>query len=244
MTPAEANELFSRALVVHVRAKNEVRGLDAERWRKLRDAVFRHIADWNAEHKDVAGIRLNELRQGLDSSVSAILLQAALDALVHNGEIRQSGPTYHLPGFRPGLSEETLSLWKTAEEKLRSHGVHPPTAEELARSCDMEIEQTRDLLKQAENMKLVVQLEPKRFFLPETLRQLAHKLADLAISSTDGRVTTAAYRDEAGLGRNLTISVLEHFDAIHLTRRVGNSRCLIKSVEVVFETDDRVDRID
>jgi hypothetical protein len=48
-------------------------------------------------------------------------------------------------------------------------------------------------------------------------------------------VTAADYRDQSGLGRNLTIKVLEHFDTIQLTRRIGDSRCLIKPVDVVFE---------
>jgi selenocysteine-specific elongation factor len=99
----------------------------------------------------------------------------------------------------------------------------------------MELQLTRSLLLQAEKLKLVTRLEPNRFFLPDTLQQLAHRLAKLAENSTDGRVTAADYRDQSGLGRNLTIKVLEHFDTIQLTRRIGDSRCLIKPVDVVFE---------
>jgi selenocysteine-specific elongation factor len=93
----------------------------------------------------------------------------------------------------------------------------------------MELQLTRSLLLQAEKLKLVTRLEPNRFFLPDTLQQLAHRLAKLAENSTDGRVTAADYRDQSGLGRNLTIK------AIQLTRRIGDSRCLIKPVDVVFE---------
>ncbi len=50
-----------------------------------------------------------------------------------------------------------------------------------------------------------------------------------AADSEDGLVTTAAYRDASGLGRNLAIAVLEYFDSTGLTRRIGDARRLMKS---------------
>jgi selenocysteine-specific elongation factor len=218
------------------------RAVDPERWKKLQGEIHDQITNWHKCRPESAGIRLNELHAAFDQKISPVLLKAALDSLVQNGEVTQAGPAYHLPEFQPTLLEEDAALWKILYRTLSDVDRRPPTVEELAKSCNMEVLPTRALLMQAEKLKLVIQLEPNRFFLPETLQRLARRLAKLAENSTDGRVTTAAYRDQSGLGRNLTIKVLEHFDAIQFTRRIGNSRCLIKPVDVVFKNQSVVDQ--
>ena len=39
-------------------------------------------------------------------------------------------------------------------------------------------------------------------------------------------ITAAAFRDRAGIGRNLSIEVLEYFDRIKFTRRVGDAHVI------------------
>jgi len=41
-----------------------------------------------------------------------------------------------------------------------------------------------------------------------------------------GEFTIADYRDQAGIGRNLAIEVLEYFDRLGLTRREGDARAV------------------
>ena len=243
LSAGEVREICSRIDAVLIDTEDSMLGFDSDKWERLRGDIHRRIADWHKSRPESAGIRLHELREVLDSKLSPALLNAALDTLVQGGIVRQTGPAYHLPDFRAGLAEENAALWNIACQRMKEPGVRPPTLEELAESCNMDIERTRELMKLAENMKLVVQLEPNRFFLPEILLRLARQLAELATTSADGRVSTAAYRDQSGLGRNLTISVLEHFDAIQLTRRIGNSRCLIKPVDVVFQNQGVANQI-
>ena len=49
-----------------------------------------------------------------------------------------------------------------------------------------------------------------------------------------GRFTVANYRDWSGMGRNLSIEILEFFDKMKLTRRMGNERELVRSAVDVF----------
>jgi len=242
LTVPEAKNLYRRVDAVLIDTHDGNRAVDPDRWKQLQGEIHYQITNWHKCRPESAGIRLNELHAAFDKKISRALLKAALDSLVKNGEVRQTGPACHLPEFRPTLPEEDAALWKTLYRTLREVSMRPPTVEELAESCDIEVQSTRALLVQAEKLKLVTQIEPNRFFLSETLQRLAHRLAKLAENSMDGRVTTAAYRDQSGLGRNLTIKVLEHFDSIQFTRRIGNSRCLIKPVDVVFKNQSVVDQ--
>ena len=242
LTTAEAQGLYRQVNSVLIETDDGIRGFDTDKWQKLRGDLQACIGDWHTRQPQLAGIRLNELHDAFDQNISRTVLESALDSLVHSGELKQTGPAFHRPDFRPKWPEEDAAQWKTVKQALRNAGMRPPTVEELAESCDLKVQPTRALLVQAEKLKLVTRLEPNRYFLPETLQRLAHRLAELAENSPDGRVTTAAYRDLSGLGRNLTIKVLEYFDSMHFTRRIGNSRCLIKPVNLVFENHDLADQ--
>ena len=49
-----------------------------------------------------------------------------------------------------------------------------------------------------------------------------------AAAQAGGAITVAAFRDRSGIGRNAAIEVLEYFDRIKFTRRVGDTHVLGK----------------
>jgi selenocysteine-specific elongation factor len=51
--------------------------------------------------------------------------------------------------------------------------------------------------------------------------------AELARASVDGYFDAAQFRNRSGIGRNLTIEVLEHLDRIGLTRYAGGRRRIV-----------------
>ncbi|MEE9195186.1 MAG: SelB C-terminal domain-containing protein, partial [Alphaproteobacteria bacterium] len=56
----------------------------------------------------------------------------------------------------------------------------------------------------------------------------------LAAETPDGLFTAAVYRDHSGIGRNLTIRLLEFFDRSGFTRRVRDDRRILKPAAEVF----------
>ena len=51
--------------------------------------------------------------------------------------------------------------------------------------------------------------------------------AALTLTRDKSTLTVAEFRDHFGCGRNVLIEVLEYFDAIGFTRRVGNARVIL-----------------
>ncbi len=58
---------------------------------------------------------------------------------------------------------------------------------------------------------------------------LAANAALVARSASKGLFTAAQYRDATGIGRNLTIKVLEYFDMLGITQRIGDTRKMHKN---------------
>jgi selenocysteine-specific elongation factor len=66
-----------------------------------------------------------------------------------------------------------------------------------------------------------------RYFLPETLEQLAGMAGELARQSPNGSFTAAVFKDRSGVGRNPTIEIFEYLDKIGATRRIGDARFVL-----------------
>jgi selenocysteine-specific elongation factor len=102
--------------------------------------------------------------------------------------------------------------------------LRPPRLRELASDLALEPEAVERLLRRAERLGRVARVADNRYFLPESLVRLAAIARDLADEAPEGRFTAAVFKDRSGVGRNLTIQILEHLDRIGITRRTGDTR--------------------
>ncbi len=82
----------------------------------------------------------------------------------------------------------------------------------------------RNLLRKLARLGQLQQVVRDLFYPEATLRQLA----EIAVQVRDpaGLIRPAEFRDRLGIVRKRSIQILEHFDRIGLTRRIGNDRRL------------------
>ena len=64
------------------------------------------------------------------------------------------------------------------------------------------------------------------YFLPATVQHLAHVAAEIA--EAGGVARAAPFRDRIGVGRKVAIQILEFFDRVGYTRRVGDDHRVIQ----------------
>jgi selenocysteine-specific elongation factor len=85
----------------------------------------------------------------------------------------------------------------------------------------------------------LVRVSRNRFFHPAAVAYLAQAAQQLALSAGKEGFDARAYRDATAIGRNLTIEVLEFFDVMGLTRRVGQTRTVLRdSVQLFGAVED------
>ena len=65
-----------------------------------------------------------------------------------------------------------------------------------------------------------------RFFPPDAIQELTDLARKLATEDAEGEFTAQQYKDASGIGRNVTIEVLEYLDQIGVTKRRGNARII------------------
>ena len=148
--------------------------------------------------------------------------RAALAELVADGLLVREGLRHRLPGHQPVLSDADRALLDRVASALRPAGLRPPIVGELASTLDLPLPELLAFLGRAARLGLLARVAPNRYYLPETVGDLLALARTLAAEGVEGSLDAAAFRDRSGIGRNLTVQVLEFLDREGLTRFDGS----------------------
>jgi selenocysteine-specific elongation factor len=189
-----------------------------QHWEALREHALAKLGEWHARSPQSAGLAEERLVKGIARDTVAKLI----DELVREGLVVRDALGVRLAAHRVELAPADLALWKKLEPQLAA--LRPPPLAELAAAGGVEPKKLEAMLSRAARQGLVVRVSKNRFYLPSSLKDL-QKIAE-ELAQRDRGLTAAAFRDRAGIGRNLAIEVLEYFDRTKFTRRVGDAHII------------------
>ena len=231
---AQARALFLAGGVVEVRSGRRGLGLATSRWQGIGDALAAALGKWHAEHRDQAGPDEGTLCREVAELAPRRLALPVLRALIREGRIVRDGQSVRRPDHVPVLSGEDARLWRALVAEIGPRRTRPPVVSELAPRLRLSKPALVAFLKRSVGRRQLIRVADNRYFHPGALAALARIAAELAEEDPEGRFDAAGFRDRSGIGRNLTIQVLEHFDAAGLTRRLGDRRIVVGSPEELF----------
>ncbi|QIB52254.1 selenocysteine-specific translation elongation factor [Pseudomonas sp. OIL-1] len=191
-------------------------------WHALQNELEARLGQFHEEQPDELGPDRDRLRRYAMPGLERPVFVALLESLLAAGRIEASGPWLHQPGHRVRLTADEERLQSQIWPLLEEGGYDPPWVRDLARTLEREESEVRLLLRKLARLGQLQQVVKDLFYPEGTLRSLAAVAMELA--RRNGVIATADFRDRIGLGRKRSIQLLEHFDRIGLTRRVGDLR--------------------
>ena len=234
LEPVESRALFEASAVVEVRTGRHTLGLSARRWQDIGNALSCALARWHAEHRDQVGPDEGALCREVAEHAPRRLALPALRALIREGRIVRDGQSVREPDHVPRLSGADARLWRSISAELGPRTTKPPVVSELAVRLRVNKPALVAFLKRCVGRRQLIRVADNRYFHPGALAALARLAAELAEGDPEGRFDAAGFRDRSSIGRNLSIQVLEHFDAAGFTRRLGDRRIVVASPEELF----------
>ena len=172
------------------------------------------------------GIHQQELLRTSVPTLSRETGLRVLKRLLSCGQLQRRGSIIALPAHTPTLAPEDELLWQRVRDALVPAGLCPPIVGELAEQLGLEREAMLSFMRQLRLWGYVLDVAPNRFYLAESLDDLAMVAQALCQESPDGSFSAADYRDRAAIGRNLTIKVLEYLDRAGVTRYYRQRRVM------------------
>jgi selenocysteine-specific elongation factor len=199
-------------------------GFSAQAWLQLREALLGALSAEHGRAPDMIGVGRERLRRLAAPALAPAACSAALDELLREGRVAQSGVWLHRPDHQARLTPGEEKLWAQVLPLLEATPFHPPRVRDLAQGLSVEEEAMRQLLKRLSRLGEVYPVAHDHYFTQRAVRELAHLVC--ALEETSGAVTAARFRDRIGTGRKLAIQILEFFDRVGFTRRVGDTHLL------------------
>jgi selenocysteine-specific elongation factor len=211
--------------VARVETSDGALWLARSQWDGVMQRILETLRHYHADHPDESGIdpaRLARLaRRGMDRR----LLGPAIDALEASGDLRMTEGLLSASDFAPDQQDQDDPEWLAVKSCLREYGRQIPNLAQLRQECGLTEPVLDAVLDRARRDGRLVRVNADRFAETAVVNEFAQ--AVLEITDAKKTVAVAECRDRLGCGRNVLIEVLEYFDSIGFTRRVGNARIVL-----------------
>ncbi|MFN0305234.1 MAG: selenocysteine-specific translation elongation factor [Burkholderiales bacterium] len=217
--------------VTHQGSPRAIRQADSDAAAQLIEATIeRHHRD----HPTTSGPDRKALLAALGGKHRPLAIEHALQTLLSTKRIVRDSATFRRPAHRPKLPAADAKLWDRMRPLIDEGASRPPRVGELAEHLRLPVQSIQGTLDRVCIAGEAYRVAPNRCYLRVHLRALAVVAQQLADASDDASFSAVAFRDTTGIGRNLTIEVLEFFDRVGLTKRRGNTRSMVATADDVF----------
>lgn len=168
------------------------------------------------------GMPKEELRRSLGRAIDSKGYAALLGLVETAGDLQVADADITLPGHVPAPGDKERQLVETIEQRYLDSGANPPLISELeAEYGSIAKDITALLLQTGELIKVDVDL----LFHRQVMQSAENVLREYLTQRE--QITVAEFRDLISSSRKYTVPLLEYFDKIKVTKRMGDKRTLI-----------------
>ena len=199
-------------------AFSEADGLLVEsgRLEGLLGAILAGLDEFHRREPLRLGISREEIRSRLGREMDARVFARVIEDMVRAGRIESAGGLVSRPGYRPALTAEEQALADKILAAFEAGEFKPPLPAEVLAGLPSRAEA---LLRYLIETGRLVKIHETIVFPSARYQAIAGGLK--AALADQGWVDVGVFKDLFGLTRKYAVPLLEHFDAIGLTRRPG-----------------------
>ena len=215
--------LVSNGTVVQAEIENQIY-VHSEFYRKAKDDILAILTDYHRRFPLKRGLLKEELRSKMGGNIRERLFNQLVDELVKDSlAVREKDTIWHKDHSIELLGDQE-QLRSEIEGIYREAGLEPPYFKELDQ--DKRDRGGRDLLEIMVKDGTLVKVKEDLYFHKNAIEELKHRVVDFIKES--GEITTPQLKEVTGVSRKYTIPLIEYFDKIQVTVRVGDKRVLRK----------------
>ncbi|HZX69104.1 MAG TPA: selenocysteine-specific translation elongation factor, partial [Candidatus Elarobacter sp.] len=200
------------------------RALPGDGAEEIKNAIVVALARFHSDSPQAKGLELKALRALVARALSADTFAALVRRFAVELSVEIVGSMVCQIGHVATANRADEVLWQRVKPVLLEAGARGQVLSELAADLRIHESLLADFLHRKSATHDVVRVTPERFYPREVLAQLAAFATELAARAPDQSFIAARFRDGAGVNRTLAIQILECFDRIGITQRVGDAR--------------------
>lgn len=201
--------------------------VSAEVYDRIREGICKQLSSYHKKSPLKLGMAKEELRNLVNPRLGSKLFQLSLNDLTKKGRVAQEEGVVRLAEHQVSLKADEKVLREEMEQLFSDAGLKTPTIKEvLNRFSDAPSQLVRDVLSVLIKENIVTKVTDDFYFSTAALTKLESDVTDFL--EKEGEIDAPRFKEFTGLTRKFSIPLLEYFDKIKLTLRVGDKRILRK----------------
>ncbi len=197
--------------------------LSPERYGVAAGELVRVLEKLHREKPTRAGLPRDQVVQASGLAWSGKPLERILAKLADDGRIKILGNEIAKADFFVEIVGRQRELLDRVKQELQREGINVQPPEELARSLGVPPQAVSQILAIGIQAGEIIRISESIYYTSDQIEQLKALVRELG---NKGPFTAAEFRDRSHSSRKYSIPLLEYFDTIRLTTRVGDSRAL------------------
>lgn len=219
-------KLLSRKTVL-LTDKESKAYIHGEAFSRLAQFATDYLTKYHAKNPLKEGIAKEELKSKFPGYVNGRLLNQVLNQLIKDGKVTQEGESVRLAGHKVALQVDEEALRASILSIYKEAGITPPYFRDVIKQLATDPDAARDVMKLLIKEEEIVRVKDDLFFDRTPVAELRDRL--VAYLDANEEVTPPQFKEvTGGIARKYVIPLIEYFDAIHLTIRIGDARRLRK----------------
>ena len=195
---------------------------------KLGQVIVVLLEQYHKANPLVNGVAREELRSSLKPQADQKLFQYVINSLVKKGDVVQEDAEVRLTGHEVVLQVDEKAMQAKITAIYVKGGLKPPNFKDvLATFSEFPEKQIRQVIDLLVQKGTIVKINESLIFHAADLDKLAQSLT--LFIEREGEIDAPRFKELTGLTRKFSIPLMEYFDKIKLTLRVGDKRILRKS---------------
>ena len=171
------------------------------------------------------GFPREELRSRLFSGFASRQLQSLLKVMEENQVLKLNLQTVALPGFQTRFDSGQQELFQQLETIYREQCFQPPGWDSVSRQVGLNEVQSREVLQYCLHRGILVKVADDLYFHAAAIDAAKKLLLDSL--EAKGEISVGEARNILQTSRKYALPLLEYFDRVRITRRVGDKRVAV-----------------
>ena len=180
---------------------------------------------WHDSNPRSQGAVLDVFKKKMSAQHELMLVDNRFSELVKAGVIKIKNGSVSLSKFQSTIEANQSEYHMLIEAAIRQCGLKIPSLGDLKSNDSLKHANLERMLWSLVKSGRLHAFGRQRFVSSETLHDLAKSISSLSMKMPEFSIVDV--KKHIGIGRNLTVELMEYFDLIRFTARKGNCRTVI-----------------
>ena len=197
--------------------------IENSQYQRLKEMTLIQLREFHQRFPMRIGLAKEEVRTKLPVELDMKLFQILINGLIQSKEVVLERDKLKLHGHQISSADEK-GLVKRVEEAILRGKLQPPSPKELSEEWSEEGERVLAVFEYLAHEGMLVKIKSGMYFHRIHFENLKGELINFLKSHKE--ITTSQFKELTGASRKYVIPLIEYFDQMKLTLRLGEKRIL------------------